>query len=75
MAAASWVAVLAWMHPLLRLIYIATYLANIPPVRSLLWLVGLFSSAVLAVGLVAFVALLAITGLLWGMGLEPTFTR
>ena len=35
----------------------------------------LFSSAVLAVGLVAFVALLAITALLWGMGLEPTFTR
>jgi hypothetical protein len=35
----------------------------------------LFSSAVLAVGLVAFVALLAVTALLWGMGLEPTFTR
>ena len=35
----------------------------------------LFSSAVLAVGLVAFVALLAATALLWGMGLEPTFTR
>ena len=34
----------------------------------------LFSSAVLAVGLVAFVALLAVTALLWGMGLEPTFT-
>ncbi len=35
----------------------------------------LFSSAVLAVGLVAFVALLAATALLWGLGLEPTFTR
>ncbi len=35
----------------------------------------LFSSAVLAVGLVAFVALLAVTALLWGMGLEPQFTR
>ena len=35
----------------------------------------LFSSAVLAFGLVAFVALLAITAILWGMGLEPQFTR
>lgn len=35
----------------------------------------LFSSAVLAVGLVAFVALLAVTALLWGMGLEPQFTQ
>jgi hypothetical protein len=35
----------------------------------------LFSSAVLAVGLVAFVALLAVTAILWGMGLEPSFTR
>jgi hypothetical protein len=35
----------------------------------------LFSSAVLAVGLVAFVALLAVTAILWGMGLEPNFTR
>jgi hypothetical protein len=35
----------------------------------------LFASSVLAVGLVAFVALLAVTALLWGMGLEPQFTR
>jgi hypothetical protein len=35
----------------------------------------LFSSAVLAFGLVAFVALLAVTAILWGMGLEPQFTR
>ena len=35
----------------------------------------LFSSAVLGVGLIAFVALLAITAILWGMGLEPRFTR
>jgi hypothetical protein len=35
----------------------------------------LFSSAVLAVGLVAFVALLAATAILWGMGLEPRFTQ
>jgi hypothetical protein len=35
----------------------------------------LFSSAVLAFGLVAFVALLAVTAILWGMGLEPQFTH
>ena len=35
----------------------------------------LFSSAVLAVGLVAFVALLAVTAILWGMGMEPQFTQ
>lgn len=35
----------------------------------------LFSSAVLGVGLVAFVALLAVTALLWGWGIEPSFTR
>jgi len=35
----------------------------------------LFASAVLGVGLIAFVALLAATALLWGMGLEPQFTR
>jgi len=35
----------------------------------------LFSSAVMAVGLVAFVALLAVTAILWGMGLEPQFTN
>lgn len=33
----------------------------------------LFSSAVMAFGLVTLVALLAITVLLWGMGLEPVF--
>jgi len=35
----------------------------------------LFSSAVVTFGLVALVALLAGTVLLWGMGLEPVFTR
>ncbi|MDX1697636.1 MAG: Yip1 family protein [Thiohalobacterales bacterium] len=35
----------------------------------------LFSSAVLAVGLVALVALLAATAILWGMGLGPQYTR
>jgi hypothetical protein len=34
----------------------------------------LFSSAVLGVGLVALVALLAITALLWGSGIGPAFT-
>ena len=35
----------------------------------------LFSSAVVTFGLVALVAMLAITALLWGHGLEPEFTR
>jgi hypothetical protein len=35
----------------------------------------LFSSAVITFGLVALVAMLAITALLWGMGLAPEFTR
>ena len=35
----------------------------------------LFSSAVLAVGLVALVSLLAITALLWGSGFGPAFTN
>jgi len=35
----------------------------------------LFSTAVMGFGLVAFVALLAITVLLWGSGLSPQFTR
>ncbi len=34
----------------------------------------LYSSAVLAVGLIALVALLATTALLWGFGLQPAFT-
>ena len=34
----------------------------------------LYSSAVLAVGLVSLVAMLAMTALLWGMGLQPVFT-
>ena len=35
----------------------------------------LFSSAVLAVGLVALVSLLVVTALLWGVGLEPELTH
>jgi len=34
-----------------------------------------FSSAVMAFGLVALVAMLAVTAMLWGIGLEPSFTR
>lgn len=35
----------------------------------------LYSSAVLAVGLIALVALLTMTALLWGIGLQPVFTH
>jgi hypothetical protein len=35
----------------------------------------LFSSAVITFGLVALVAMLAITVMLWGMGFAPEFTR
>jgi len=34
----------------------------------------LYSSAVLAVGLISLVSLLGMTALLWGMGLQPVFT-
>ena len=39
-------AVAAWLHPLLRLGYIAAYVANIPPLRSLCW-----AGAILCTGL------------------------
>lgn len=35
----------------------------------------LYSSSILAFGLIALVAMLVITALLWGFGLEPTLTR
>ncbi|MCB1814830.1 MAG: DUF1282 family protein, partial [Candidatus Competibacteraceae bacterium] len=35
----------------------------------------LFSSSVVTFGLVAFVAMLAITVILWGMGLAPEYTH
>jgi len=35
----------------------------------------LYSSAVLAVGLISLVSLLGMTALLWGMGLQPVFTQ
>ncbi|NQV11149.1 MAG: MAPEG family protein [Cyanobacteria bacterium] len=37
----------AWLHPLLRVAYIGAYVANVPPLRGLCWLVGLLCSAVL----------------------------
>jgi hypothetical protein len=43
---------------------------EIPPEKGFL-----YSSAVLAVGLIALVSLLAMTALLWGMGLQPVFTN
>lgn len=43
---------------------------EIPPERGFL-----FSSAVVAFGLVALVALLAVTVILWGMGFEPVITN
>ena len=42
---------------------------EIPPEKGFL-----YSSAVLAVGLITLVALLAMTALLWGMGFQPVFT-
>ena len=35
----------------------------------------MYSTAILGVGLISLVALLTITALLWGMGLQPVFTR
>ena len=42
---------------------------EIPPERGFL-----FASAVMAFGLVALVAMIAVTVLLWGAGLAPSFT-
>jgi uncharacterized MAPEG superfamily protein len=46
-AAAPWLALAAWLHPLLRLGYLAAYVANIPPVRSLCWAGGILCTALL----------------------------
>ena len=43
---------------------------DIPPERGFL-----FSITVLGIGLIALVALITLTALLWGMGLHPVFTR
>ena len=37
----------AWLHPLLRLLYIGAYVGNIPPLRGLCWASGLLCSGIL----------------------------
>ena len=37
----------AWIHPFLRLLYIAAYVFNIPIARGLLWASGTFTTLVL----------------------------
>jgi uncharacterized MAPEG superfamily protein len=37
----------AWLHPLLRLLYIAAYVANVPPLRSLCWAGGILCTGLL----------------------------
>ena len=37
----------AWIHPLLRLLYICAYVFNIPTARGLLWASGILSTLVL----------------------------
>lgn len=69
-----------WLNMLLGLIALAytVYLLysglpimmEIPKERGFL-----YSTAVLGVGLIALVALLSATALLWGMGLQPVFTH
>ncbi len=39
----------AWLHPLLRLLYIPAYVANVPPLRALCWAGGLLCSGLLYV--------------------------
>ncbi|MCP9854004.1 MAPEG family protein [Synechococcus sp. HJ21-Hayes] len=39
----------AWLHPLLRLVYIPAYVANVPPLRALCWAAGLLCSGLLYV--------------------------
>ena len=41
------VIVAAWLHPLLRLIYIPAYVANLPPLRALCWAGGLVCTSLL----------------------------
>lgn len=48
----------AWIHPALRLAYIAMYVGNVPPLRGLCWAGGLVCSGILYVeGLRAVLAL------------------
>jgi len=37
----------AWIHPALRLLYIAAYLGNVPPLRALCWAGGITCSGIL----------------------------
>ncbi len=37
----------AWLHPLMRLLYIFAYIFNIPLARGLCWAVGLLSTLIL----------------------------
>ena len=37
----------AWIHPLLRLLYIGAYVCNIPTARGLMWASGLFTTLLL----------------------------
>lgn len=46
---------IAWLHPLLRLVYIGAYIANVPPLRSLCW-----AGAILCTGLLYSAGLQAI---------------
>jgi uncharacterized MAPEG superfamily protein len=39
----------AWLHPLLRALYIGAYVANVPPLRGLCWALGLTCTGVLYV--------------------------
>jgi uncharacterized MAPEG superfamily protein len=46
-AAPAALSLAAWLHPLLRLLYIAAYVANLPPLRSLCWVGALLCTALL----------------------------
>ncbi|MEB3332599.1 MAG: MAPEG family protein [Synechococcaceae cyanobacterium] len=37
----------AWLHPALRLLYIAAYVGNLPPLRALCWAAALSCSGIL----------------------------
>jgi len=39
----------AWLHPLLRLLYVPAYVANVPPLRALCWAAALLCSGLLYV--------------------------
>lgn len=39
----------AWLHPLLRLVYIGAYVSNVPPLRGLCWAGGLTCTGILYV--------------------------